>query len=263
MAVSSTKKCHFCNKPLAGQKYVWVCKKCGTAWCDIHKKTNFKWDWLNGLDKERCPKCRVSLKGNYDVILDFGAPSTAPAGNKAMVQPVRKAETKITTMSNNLKLLLGIIIGVSSLGILSLYIATKELSTSSEEPLTFVAIIAGIYLLCLIISIWAWMIKSDKVRGTSTQKRIIRACLFVITFICIGVPIITISWLIVSSAIEVSRWEASSSSGAIIVGGLPIPLSGDSINYLTLIGMYIFLASVVIGLLRLFIGAFNTIKKDF
>jgi hypothetical protein len=87
---SSPKVCYFCNIPLADQRYVWVCKNCGTAWCDKHKKTNFKWDWLNGLEKEHCPNCRILLKENFDLIPDFSAPSAPTASKEPINQPVNE-----------------------------------------------------------------------------------------------------------------------------------------------------------------------------
>lgn len=85
---SPSETCHFCNKSLDGEKYVWVCRSCGTAWCNEHKKTHFKWDWLVGLDKEQCPKCRAMLKNNYDLISEFHAPSEEPISTGPVAMPV-------------------------------------------------------------------------------------------------------------------------------------------------------------------------------
>jgi hypothetical protein len=71
MSGTSPNDCYICKKNLIGQKYVWSCKKCGISWCNDHKKTHFRWNWLYGLSKEHCPNCKVLLKENMDVALEF------------------------------------------------------------------------------------------------------------------------------------------------------------------------------------------------
>ncbi len=141
MIDSSPKNCYFCNRSLADQKYVWVCKNCGIAWCDEHKKTHFKWDWLNGLAKEQCPNCKILLKDNIDVILDFSAPSTEPASKESINQPVNKTEThstpieggkreepkKTTSASIVLPLFLLVVFGTLTIfGVVSLFVLWDE-----------------------------------------------------------------------------------------------------------------------------------------
>jgi hypothetical protein len=72
VTIEVQENCYFCKKSLLEDKWVWVCKNCGIAWCNKHKKTEFNWSAWSGLSKENCPNCGNPLQeGSYEVLPKF------------------------------------------------------------------------------------------------------------------------------------------------------------------------------------------------
>jgi hypothetical protein len=229
-------------------------------------------NFISGFEKSICPNCGLPLKRILHIFhsiekgeqVQLDKQPTRQTVNETelhdlFVQESEKPETKDTKpLSKELKLVLGIIISISSIGLL-----TPLLVEEFGLPIVRMAILEITFLVCLMVSIWAWLIKNNRVRYTSTRKKGIKIALFLITGFCVGVPIFNIIRVLVLTAINVGNWEDPSLAGGVVVGGLPIPLSGASINFLLLGGMYVFLISIIFGLVSLLIKTYQTIIKDF